>query len=489
MQRNFKDNGNGWKMVNRNKGKSTVTSRWDIWKSDSGEGNGSVISFFITDFDDCWRAKDLYYELKDFGSIEEIVIPPKKDWRGTRYGFVRFFNVEDARILETKLDNVWLGEKKISANITKYNRKEVSRKNDSGRGKYGGTRGKLNTTRSNPKVSLPSNSGPSKSFTDVLKGQVSEVKRVDKEDNKAFFYQTSLEEKNMFCKAKMGVAAAPGLAFGVKQGLIEEGIFTVKATPLGPNLCLLEEVVAEDLDMFLAEGGEWIKRWFKEVREWKPSDVECARAVWISAYGIPCHVRNKRFIDTLFSDIGTVANYEWIQHASSRLDVVKIMVFSKEAEIIRNKVSVCLDGMWTNILLIEEAQWSTGEEECASGFDSSSSDGSVKGSSSALGSGREEEEELIAAFSESEYLGNDERDGSTQRRQQEGFADKIEKLRMEKMGSSEGIKCSYMKEDKGQAREEKGCTEDSISSTSFSKVLCSLEAVSSPKKKRMTWQV
>lgn len=69
-----------------------------------------------------------------------------------------------------------------------------------------------------------------------------------------------------------------GHAYGVSQILIEEGIFTVVATPLGPNLCMLEETVEGDLEALLKEGTEWKSRWFKEVRKWKPLDVECFRA-------------------------------------------------------------------------------------------------------------------------------------------------------------------------------------------------------------------
>lgn len=49
-------------------------------------GKGSEIELSITlffpDFEDCWSAKDLFFEFKEVGEIDEIVIPTKKDWRG-----------------------------------------------------------------------------------------------------------------------------------------------------------------------------------------------------------------------------------------------------------------------------------------------------------------------------------------------------------------------------------------------------------------------
>lgn len=38
--------------------------------------------------------------------------------------------------------------------------------------------------------------------------------------------------------AKVGIVKEPELAYGVNQSLLEEGIFMIVATPLGPNLCL-----------------------------------------------------------------------------------------------------------------------------------------------------------------------------------------------------------------------------------------------------------
>lgn len=112
-----KNVGGRWFKVVRNKGRGIEAVRWDIWKNDLGGDKGEATTFFITDFEDKWRATDLFFELKEFGLTEEIVIPLKKDSRGLRYGFVRFIEVEDARIMEVKLDNVWLEGKKLKANM------------------------------------------------------------------------------------------------------------------------------------------------------------------------------------------------------------------------------------------------------------------------------------------------------------------------------------------------------------------------------------
>lgn len=51
------------------------------------------------------------------------MIPPKLNKFGKRYGFARFTEVEDARLLAVRLDNIVIDEKKIHANVPRLDRK------------------------------------------------------------------------------------------------------------------------------------------------------------------------------------------------------------------------------------------------------------------------------------------------------------------------------------------------------------------------------
>lgn len=71
----------GWKTVH-NKGRRVFTGdKWDIMKNVNEGALGKITSFFFTDFDSSWRVEDLFFEFKELGIVDEIVIPPKKDWR------------------------------------------------------------------------------------------------------------------------------------------------------------------------------------------------------------------------------------------------------------------------------------------------------------------------------------------------------------------------------------------------------------------------
>lgn len=66
------------------------------------------------------RVKELYNVFKEFNDIDEVIIPPKRDIRDKRYGFIRFFKVNDKRLLATKLDNIFLGNMKIEVYTPRF---------------------------------------------------------------------------------------------------------------------------------------------------------------------------------------------------------------------------------------------------------------------------------------------------------------------------------------------------------------------------------
>lgn len=64
----------------------------------------------------------MYEEFQTFWGIDEVVIPSKRDIRGKRYGFVRFFEVRDEDNLEVKLDNIIIVRRKIFINVMRFQR-------------------------------------------------------------------------------------------------------------------------------------------------------------------------------------------------------------------------------------------------------------------------------------------------------------------------------------------------------------------------------
>lgn len=81
-------------------------------------------TFFFTEFSNIYETKELYIIVKEYSVIEEVVIlPPRRDQCGKRFGFTRFRKMVDERLMATKLDNIIIGSRKIRANISKFQRR------------------------------------------------------------------------------------------------------------------------------------------------------------------------------------------------------------------------------------------------------------------------------------------------------------------------------------------------------------------------------
>lgn len=66
---------------------------------------------------------------KDYEEINEVIIPPKKDIRYKRYEFVKFYKVQDERVMSTKLDKIFIKNGKIHANLPRYQRGRAMKEN------------------------------------------------------------------------------------------------------------------------------------------------------------------------------------------------------------------------------------------------------------------------------------------------------------------------------------------------------------------------
>lgn len=108
-----------WRRVDWNLRSSSMAARWDVASGDRAKASENSTSFYVTEFGERWKAKELYYEFKELGELE-VVIPPRRDRRGRGFGFVRFANVKDEKLLAIKLDNLVLDGRKLYANVPRY---------------------------------------------------------------------------------------------------------------------------------------------------------------------------------------------------------------------------------------------------------------------------------------------------------------------------------------------------------------------------------
>lgn len=161
----------GWKRVGKEHPRHGEKGTWAV----VDEGKEKVVedivtSFFIREFGNKWSAKNLFYELKEYSDLDEIVIPPKRDRRVMRYGFSRFLNMRDDKVLAIKLYIIVLEDRKLFVNLLRFQRSgNIKGKLNGPREIYGAkiviTRGERNIRRFGPGWV------DNRSFADVMKNR------------------------------------------------------------------------------------------------------------------------------------------------------------------------------------------------------------------------------------------------------------------------------------------------------------------------------
>ena len=118
----------GWiNVVSRRKAREERQSKnyennMNICKGRPFQNHSKVSTFFFTEFPEDLIAKDMFEIFADYGKVLEVIIPAKRDKRRRKFGFVRFLDVRDERSTVTHLDNIFIGKRKLFANVPRFQR-------------------------------------------------------------------------------------------------------------------------------------------------------------------------------------------------------------------------------------------------------------------------------------------------------------------------------------------------------------------------------
>ncbi|CAK8535026.1 unnamed protein product [Lathyrus sativus] len=190
----------------------------------------------------------MYEEVEPFGDIDEVVILNKRDVRGKRYDFVRFFNVENVRILAMKLENIFIGKKKLFVNIPRFQRKQ-------GGGPIREKARDREDAYDKREFSIKTIFGEHRSYTNVVNNNFINVTHEEKA--KLIFahveYNIRDFELEIFKKMYIGIVENVGLSYSMQDIFNAERYFSIHVTPLGENMCLLEDRDEGEMEALLAE--------------------------------------------------------------------------------------------------------------------------------------------------------------------------------------------------------------------------------------------
>ncbi|XP_058775246.1 uncharacterized protein LOC131649501 [Vicia villosa] len=337
----------GWTTVERNSFRREGVGKWDVARGEGRKTEGAAASsFFFTEFGSRWKTRDLMFEFKDMRDIDEVVIPSKRDKFGRRYGFVRFFNVEDEKLLGIKLDSLILEGRKLHANPPRFQRKEK----ETAKTFWKKGRGGNEVVRERKGGVVQDHSSKAwvdkRSFADVVHNRFErDVSGAVATGIKAVFFAAAKDETNRYSKAFVGVIKEAEVALKIKQIFYEEGLFSIRITLLGPNLCLLEDLVCGEVEALIEERRGWWENWFFSIRPWAPKDVDAERITCLRISGIPCNVWVERFFKVVAESVGTFIKCEETTKARIRMDEARVYFKTGRRELINESIKAVIDGV------------------------------------------------------------------------------------------------------------------------------------------------
>lgn len=78
-------------------------------------------------------------------------------------------------------------------------------------------------------------------------------------------YTVEEEEIQKLSKAYIGVVENPGMSYNIQEEFIQQGYFSIRATPMGSNLVLLESLEEGETEALIEDAQGWLSTWFKDV--------------------------------------------------------------------------------------------------------------------------------------------------------------------------------------------------------------------------------
>ncbi|XP_058747116.1 uncharacterized protein LOC131620113 [Vicia villosa] len=313
---------------------------------------GDVVSFYISEFLESSKAEDLFVLFGCIGNAVEVAIAPRRNKIGKRFGFARFSDVEDARWLGVKLDNVAFEGKKIHANVPRYERKSAGGAKPLLQGIFhqglqlrGAGSGSHNRVWGEARVD-------GRSFVEALNKPNSREGLVP--NLKSVAHVSSEEVRGRFAKAWIGVLRYPGSSHGIQKSIEKAGFFGIVISPLGAKKCLVEESDNGALSEFLGEEEGWWKEWFVEVVKWNVEALDASRAVWLRVFGIPCVGWNSEVFSSIANLFGSFISVDDSTASGRSFEAARIQVCIDLNCSIPDSVNLVLDGKAFSLFIKEE---------------------------------------------------------------------------------------------------------------------------------------
>lgn len=358
--------------------------------------------------------KQLFHHTRGLGRIVDLVIPPKLDRRGNRFGFVRFREVFSNSAIVRNLNNLSFDNVKIRAALAnqhstfqhpKFNHSSstftpvtihnTSLPNSS-------TFDNTLTPPPPPKPFLP------QSFAQIVQDQIQETQLSDgssfknipspsppsripsspvvlpnpvidlipNNNNLAWLLNCGIGETSEFCSLS-----------DIQKEIWDAG-FHFSVLPLGSHKFLLKSDAGFDMNDFIQnEINSW-SHWFNAMYMWSPETATInKRTAWLRLLGLPLHAWSVQNFETVGNNFGVFIKADESSINLDSVDAARILIETSELNPIQSVLNIRLDQssfcvniaeeLWKSdpawIHLVDSGEIQSEEESRISEFSSSSS--------------------------------------------------------------------------------------------------------------------
>ncbi|KAK2447937.1 heterogeneous nuclear ribonucleoprotein Q [Trifolium repens] len=295
---------------------------------------GEVTTLYFTNFPDHLTVADLWEKFACFWRVDEVYIPSKLDRKGNRFGFVRFWEVQNVEKLLSKIEGIWFDTYKLRANLAMHRRDDKPEK-----------KGKQANIHPTPVLRDGGEVRKGVSFKHSLMNEDLLNQKTDKErvgvKNPVNYNNNQNEKQRLDGTMEVEVVEENlkklencwvGKLWNhedvdkIQFKIWMEGFQTVNATWLGLDLILLSSGTKDGVKNAVECNTDWWSRVFVEIKPWTPLSRPRGRRVWVRIFGTPLHVWGEDCFNKVVWRFAKFVKMDEATEKQQRLDFARVQV-------------------------------------------------------------------------------------------------------------------------------------------------------------------
>lgn len=322
----------------------------DGWKHVTGRRRRRYASFFFSHFPDNFDAEAMWGVFAKYGDVKEVVIPNRRNIAGKRFGFVRFWEVTNIKLMERRLDSIIIGATKIHVNTPRFSRAEERHV------KRRPAQGDVQVPKAMKETSTRIHNGNFKPAPETCRSYKKALVEGSVEPKADESQKIEIEEsvEPWLKNSLVGELRNIELVNSIQECFILEGIQSVRVRYMGDKLVLLTGEEGANVNEIWSQAETWLNETFEAIYPWSPNLTPEQRIIWLRCEGIPLHLWKVQFFQDLIKEVGEVIAVAGETSEFSRLDAARICVRTLVMEPIFVHYKMQIKDRVYNIRIMEE---------------------------------------------------------------------------------------------------------------------------------------